>query len=205
MLDSMVTCVHWKGVFTSMVFGASMSCLNIVRNNWMVGHMVWMNIVSCVNDDVLVLMRVRMVSCSNMMWCRVMDSCLMVERQVMSRWSVMDWLVVMSIMNYSMVSYGFVMWLCWLLIMVSHYMVWSWRRVMVNESVTLWKLMSSLWMDNMCGNIMTMVERSFMVSCVMYWDIMRGHMVCGMMGVWVMIIMMNWVNHSSVLNWVMES
>ena len=72
--------MHWKGVFTSMVFGATMSCLNIMRNDWMVGHMVWMNIVSSVNNYMLVVMRLRMMSWSSMMWCCVMHSCLMMKR-----------------------------------------------------------------------------------------------------------------------------
>ena len=72
----------------------------------------------------------------------------------MSRWSVMDWLVVMCsnmvsvwVNNLGMVSYWLVMWLHWLLIMMGHNMVWSWRRVVVDDSVmSLWKVMSGLWM-----------------------------------------------------------
>ena len=72
----------------------------------------------------------------------------------MGGWSVMDWLVVMCsnmvsvwVNNLGMVSYWLVMWLHWLLIMMGHNMVWSWRRVVVDDSVmSLWKVMSGLWM-----------------------------------------------------------
>jgi hypothetical protein len=56
-LDSMMTCVHWKSVLTSMMFGASMSSLMIMRYNWMVGHVMWLNIMSSVNNNMLVWLR----------------------------------------------------------------------------------------------------------------------------------------------------
>ena len=87
-LDSMMTCVHWKSVLTSMMFGASMSSLMIMRDNWMVGHVMWLNIMSSVNNNMLVWLR--MMSWSSMVWCSVMHSCLLVDWNVMSSCWVMN-------------------------------------------------------------------------------------------------------------------
>lgn len=123
--------MQWDNVLSSVMSGSAVSSLNIMRDNWVMSHMVRRDAVSSVNNSVMVLNWLSMMS-----WGNMMRSCMV--RNLMVRCRVMDWLCMVCELvgswmhNSGMVSNR--------LRMMSHHrvvsissmtnlMVWSWGSI----------------------------------------------------------------------------